>query len=65
MQDGCDDIYPAVLTNIIYGRQARRQLDNIESPFLWRMYGPLSQDRNGKQIMDVLLKNDNVFLVSI
>ena len=48
MQDGCEEIYPAVLSNIIDGNEAFRQLNNADGPFVWKMYGPQSQNRNGK-----------------
>ena len=58
MQNGCDDIYPAVLTNIYYGSTARRLVNNVASAFLWKIFGPPSPDSKGKQSVGVLLKND-------
>ena len=40
MQDECDEIYPAVLINILHGRNADMQMHYVHSPFLGKFYGP-------------------------
>ena len=42
MQDGCEEIYPAILSNTMKGNEALGQLNNAGGPFVWKMYGPKS-----------------------
>ena len=48
MQDECDEIYPAVLVNSIYGSYAERKLHEADTPFVAKMYGPQKQNKNGE-----------------
>ena len=48
MQEDCDEIYPAVLVNIVRDQEAYDIMNNQNSPFLARFYGPAQQDQNGK-----------------
>ena len=48
MQDGCEEIYPAVLQSRIYGSEASKQLTDADYPYVYKVYGPKLQDRNGK-----------------
>ena len=49
MQDECDEIYSAVLRNTMHGNAAERQLNMANPPFLGMIFGPESQDENGKE----------------
>ena len=40
MQDDCGDIYPAVLVNILRGQEAYNALDDTDTPFETKIYGP-------------------------
>ena len=51
MQEDCDEIYPAVLVNIVRDQEAYDIMNNPNSPFLARFYGPAPQDQNGKNMM--------------
>ena len=48
MQDGCQEIYGAVLHNTMQGSEARSKSRDLNSPFLARFYGPQSQGQNCK-----------------
>ena len=48
MQDDCDEIYPAVLVNILRGQQAYNSIDDLNTPFQTKIYGPPPPDQNGK-----------------
>ena len=48
MQEECDAIYPATLYSIMHGRDAKRYLDNSETPYAGIVYGPVSDDHHGK-----------------
>ena len=49
MQDECGEIYSAVLHNTIHGYAAERQLNEANTVFLGMIFGPESQDENGKE----------------
>ena len=48
MQDECDEIYPAVLSNVLRGQDAYDCLENTNTPFLSKAYGPAVQYQDGK-----------------
>ena len=50
MHEECDEIYPASLYNIMYGREAKNELDNTQTPFAGMVYGPESHGHHGKYI---------------
>ena len=49
MQDGCDEIYPAILVNILHDQEANRELYDKSTPFFGKLYGPQIQiqEKNG------------------
>ena len=47
MQDGCEEIYPAVLRNTVHGNEAYIKPRDLITPFVGRFYGPRSQGQNG------------------
>ena len=49
MQDGCSEIYPAVLVTMKWGRDAYCNFNDITTPFVTNVYGPEAEDQNGKQ----------------
>ena len=49
MQDECDEIYSAVLRNTVHAYAAERQLNEANTVFLGMIFGPESQDENGKE----------------
>ena len=66
MQDGCEEIYPAILSNTLKGNEALGQLNNAGGPFVWKMYGPKSQNKNGKWniVFFLIFQNVNALLAS-
>ena len=50
IQEGCDEIYPAVLVNTVKGRRAYnlKNSGDITTPFLIQAFGSQSRDQNGK-----------------
>ena len=62
MQDGCDEILPAVLISTKYGDDALRSLNDADTPHLFMVYGPRPQVQNGRQntVFLFLLQKSNV-----
>ena len=48
MLDVCEEIYPAVLKSTMHGDDALRQLNDADTPFVYKVYGPKRQGQNGK-----------------
>ena len=42
MQEGCEENHQAVLHNIMYGREAQRVINTVDTPFVTQFYGPPS-----------------------
>ena len=60
MQEDCDEIYPAVLVNIMKGQEAYNNLRNQNTIFQTKTYGPIPQDQNGNMLLLYALQNFNV-----
>ena len=62
MQEDCEEIYPAVLYNIMYGDRVRREISNMDTPVCAQFYGPETHHHDGKlnMIFLVMLQKLNV-----
>ena len=65
MQEECEEIYPAVLHNIMHGSAAERELNNGDTPFLAELFGPSATNKHSGKYNMMFLLTSSKFNVSL